>query len=161
MAMNHPTNAENELKVRKVVINCCHSGFALSPEAMLELHRRGCSGIEAKRVEDVFAKHGDASALDFDEQIYRWRSYLSSGEPLDLFQTYFSSDERFVLGCPTIVRDDRDLVAVVEQLGTRANGPLATLEIVEIPEDVVWEIAERDGLEHVAEVHRTWYGKGQ
>jgi len=159
--INQPINVENDLKVRKIVINCCRGGFALSPEAMLELHERGCSGIEAKRVEHVFAKNGDESGLDFDEQIYRWRSYRSSGEPLNLFQTYFSSDERFVLGCPTIVRDDRDLVAVVEQLGTRANGPLATLEIVEIPDDVVWEIAECDGLEHVAEAHRTWYGKGQ
>jgi len=41
------------------------------------------------------------------------------------------------------------------------DGPLARLEIVEIPEDVVWEIAECDGLEHVAEAHQTWHGKCQ
>jgi hypothetical protein len=159
--VNESINVEIELKVIKVVINCRHGGFCLSPQAMLELHRRGCSGIRAKRVEDVFPGNGETFALDFDEQMHRWRSYLSSGEPLDPFQIYFSSDERFVLECPKIVRDDRDLVAVVEQLGTRANGPLSTLEIVEIPEDVVWEIAECDGLEHVAEAHRRWYGKGE
>jgi hypothetical protein len=159
--VNQSINVEIELKVRKVVINCRHGGFSVSPPAMLELHRRGCSGVQAKRVEDVFLSNGDACAFDFDEQMHRWRSHLSSGEPLDPFQIYFSSDERFVLECPKIVRDDRDLVAVVEQLGTKANGPLSTLEIVEIPEDVVWEIAECEGLEHVAEAHRRWYGKGE
>jgi hypothetical protein len=152
---------ETELKARKIVINSTHSGFGLSPEATLELYKLGCRGIQAKRVEDVFPEKGDGSALDFDEQIYRWRAYLSSREPLDPFQTYFSSDEKFVLVYPTIDRDDPDLVAVVERLGNKANGPLSTLEIVEIPVDVVWQVEECDGLEHVAEAHRTWYGKGE
>ena len=125
------------LKVRKVVINSTHSGFGLSPEAVLELFRRGCRGIDAKKVEDVFPE-GQGSTSSLDEQIFRWRAYLSSGEPLNIFQTYFSPDERFVLECLNIARDDRDLVAVVEEMGTKANGPLSTLEIVEIPDDVVW-----------------------
>ena len=161
MVLNQTNNVRIEVKVRKVVINSNHSGFALSPEATLELHGRQCSGIQAKRVEDFFAQNGDASVLEFDEQVYRWRSYFSCGESIDPFQTYFSSDERFVLECPMIARDDRDLVEVVEQMETRANGPLSTLEIVEIPENVDWEIVECDGLEHVAEAHRRWYGKGQ
>jgi hypothetical protein len=30
------------------------------------------------------------------------------------------------------------------------------LEIVEIPDDVEYTIEEYDGLEHIAEKHRTW-----
>jgi len=30
------------------------------------------------------------------------------------------------------------------------------LKIVEVPDDANWYIAEYDGLEHVAERHRTW-----
>lgn len=56
-----------------------------------------------------------------------------------------------------IPRDDYDLVTIVEQLGKKANGEYAILKVVEIPADVEWEIAEYDGAEHVAEVHRTWY----
>lgn len=48
------------------------------------------------------------------------------------------------------------LVAVVEELGERANGQYADLKVVEIPDDVVWEIHEYDGNEWVAEAHRTW-----
>jgi hypothetical protein len=54
-------------------------------------------------------------------------------------------------------RSDADLVRVVEQLGKKANGDHAKLKVVEIPADVKWDIAEYDGLEHVEEVHRTWF----
>jgi len=55
-----------------------------------------------------------------------------------------------------IPRDDLHLVAVVELLGPKASGWHAQLEIVEIPDDVVWDVAEHDGREWVAERHRTW-----
>ena len=53
-------------------------------------------------------------------------------------------------------RDDPDLINVVEKLGESANGDFANLEIVEIPDDVEWEIDEYDGMESVDEVHRSW-----
>lgn len=55
-----------------------------------------------------------------------------------------------------IARDDFDLVAIVEEMGAAANNRYSSLNIVEIPDDVQWEIKEYDGNEHVAEVHRTW-----
>jgi hypothetical protein len=55
-----------------------------------------------------------------------------------------------------IPRDDPILVEIVEELGERANGPHSILKIVEVPEDVNWYIEEYDGLEWVAERHRTW-----
>ena len=55
-----------------------------------------------------------------------------------------------------IPRDDPVLVELVEQLGTDADGSYSELGIVEIPEDVDWYIEEYDGLEWVAERHRTW-----
>ena len=56
----------------------------------------------------------------------------------------------------TQVRNDPRLVEIVERLGDAANGPYAKLRIVEIPDNVNWQIAEYDGYEHVEEVHRTW-----
>ena len=55
-----------------------------------------------------------------------------------------------------IRRDDPVLVQVVEELGEKSNDVYSDLKIVEIPEDVDWYIHEYDGLEHVAERHRTW-----
>ena len=55
-----------------------------------------------------------------------------------------------------ISRNDINLVAIVEKLQEKANGPFAKLTIVEVPDDVKWFIQEYDGMEWVAEEHRTW-----
>jgi len=56
-----------------------------------------------------------------------------------------------------IPRDDPQLIQVVEEMGEAAGGKCAELRVVEIPDNVLWLIEEYDGLEHVAEKHRTWY----
>jgi hypothetical protein len=56
-----------------------------------------------------------------------------------------------------VPRDDPYLVKVVEELGSKAaSGDHAKLKIVDIPADADWIIIEFDGLEHIAEKHRTW-----
>ena len=55
-----------------------------------------------------------------------------------------------------LFRDDPALVKTVMDLGKKANGKHAELKIVEIPDDVDWEITEYDGLEQVEEKHRIW-----
>lgn len=56
----------------------------------------------------------------------------------------------------SIPRNDPILVNIVEELGEDSWGSFAELKIVDIPDDVEWEIEEYDGTEWVAEVHRTW-----
>jgi len=53
-------------------------------------------------------------------------------------------------------RTDPRLIAAIEKLGDAASGPCGDLAIVEIPDDVDWEISEYDGMETVEEVHRSW-----
>jgi len=55
-----------------------------------------------------------------------------------------------------ISRDNSLLIKVVEELGVNANGRFSKLKVVEIPDNVEWEIEEYDGLEWVAEKHRRW-----
>jgi hypothetical protein len=59
-----------------------------------------------------------------------------------------------------IGRDDADLIAVVEALGTKkASGGYANLRVVEVPtwlREKGWYIEEYDGSEHIAEDHQTW-----
>ncbi len=56
-----------------------------------------------------------------------------------------------------IPRDHPLLVEVVQFMGPElASGFGAYLKIVEIPDDVEWEINEEKGREWVAEKHRTW-----
>ena len=53
-------------------------------------------------------------------------------------------------------RDDKFLVQVVDELGPKASARYANLEVVEIPDDVKWEISEYDGAETIHECHRSW-----
>ena len=55
-----------------------------------------------------------------------------------------------------IERNDPVLIQVVEELGENANGKCAELVIIEIPDDICWEVEEYDGMERVVECHRSW-----
>lgn len=55
-------------------------------------------------------------------------------------------------------RNDPTLLDVVRTLGRKAYSRYGRLKIVQVPNDVKWEIAEsHNGGEHVAERHRIWY----
>lgn len=64
---------------------------------------------------------------------------------------------RFTLADYDDTRDDEDLVATVEELGSKANSKHSDLKVVEIPDGVEFTIESYDGVEWVAEKHRTWH----
>lgn len=136
----------------KVVINACFGGFSLSPQATLELWKRGAlPGIP------VAEYYGRSSGLEHD--LAKWRDYLANGENRpDAWVTVFSPDESLVLYAGRLEekRADPILVQIVEEMGNAASGSCARLKIVEVPDDVDWEIHEYDGSESVAEKHREW-----
>ncbi len=59
-----------------------------------------------------------------------------------------------------VSRDDPILIGIIEELGLSASGgPHSKLSIIEIPDDVPadgWCVMDYDGMEWVAEKHRTW-----
>ena len=125
----------------KVVINMCYGGFGLSVRATEQyLERKG------KKAYWFTCEYGE--------------KHRRVGDPDDsrLLACYTTpgADEGSFFSDRDLTRDDPDLIAVVEELGAAADGRYAELEIVEIPDDVKWAIEEYDGIELVAEAHRTW-----
>ena len=119
----------------KVAINTCYGGFGISEKAFeLLLTRKGVA----------FEKRSSGSEL-LGNYYYK-AGYLGNAD-------HFLSDYTFYEN-----RSDPDLIAVIEQLGKVADGWAADIAVVDIPDDVKWYIHECDGIEHVAEIHRTWYG---
>ena len=75
-------------------------------------------------------------------------AYNYLGLEWDGYGYKYNSDEK---------RADPKLVECVETLGPgRASGRLAVLKVVEIPDDIYWEISEYDGMETIEEVHNSW-----
>ena len=69
---------------------------------------------------------------------------------------YNKISDKSVPNSDHIPRDDPNLVRVVEDMQDSANSKFSKLKIVEIPDHVQWQIMEYDGLEWIAEKHRTW-----
>jgi hypothetical protein len=138
----------------KVVINSCYGGFSLSPEATLELYKRG-GKVDATPIAEYWRDLDDNSRFGYREALRGWREYRAGGGK-SFFLKVFSEDERLVLNARDTDRHDPILVELVEEMGNDANGQCAHLNVVEIPDGVDYVIEEYDGLEHVAERHRTW-----
>ena len=139
----------------KLVINSKHGGFQLSDEAILRYAE--LKGLKVWVEQDAkfkilthhwtvppeermsFPENAVWAALPMDERQALNKKYGS--------QQIYERD---------MDRDDPILVQVVEELGDRCRTQVSSPKVVEIPDDVEWTIEEYDGLEWVAEVHRTW-----
>lgn len=128
----------------KVVINKCYGGFGLSKKAVMRYAE--LAGITLHHDSDGFCDHYHKVPAEQYKKLYeksqRTRDYTT------INGLYFSVS--------SIARNDPNLVQVVEELGEESWGGYAELAIVDIPDGVQWEIVEYDGIEHIAEVHRTW-----
>ncbi len=54
-------------------------------------------------------------------------------------------------------RTHPSLIDAIEKIGVeKSSSGLASLEVIDIPDDIEWEIDEYDGIETVREQHRSW-----
>lgn len=114
--------------MQEIVVNGCFGGFSLSTEGAKEYLKRKGKTL-----------------------------YTESDGYITIFYTSPDHNDESFFDDRSVKRDDPDLVAVVRELGKKADGDCASLHVVSIPDDVDWEIEEYDGSECVAETHRIWY----
>lgn len=140
----------------KVVVNRRHGGFSLSHEAIMryaeikgmkvwpEKHPRYSHTVTyyTKPPEE---RMKDISLEEWHKKSHEERMYYN-----DNYQSETLYDRE-------IPRDDPALVQVVEELGEKANGLYAYLEIVDIlPKNIKWYVDDYDGAEIIREEHRSW-----
>jgi hypothetical protein len=139
----------------KIAINRCFGGFGLSHEAVLRYFEIKGITVYPEQGQDswkfwtywtvkpedrIESKEGDAFyAMSMEDR----RAYNQAHSE----QTFYERD---------IARNDPALIQAIEELGEAAAGGFAEIAIVEVPDGVDWQIEEYDGMEHIAEVHRTW-----
>lgn len=142
---------------QEIVINKCHGGFGLSIEAVqryfelknIPVWSEFDNKYASLKLVTYWLVPPDADRIDGSPD--NWHSMS-----LQERQAHNAKYEQQVFTPRDIARDDPVLVQVVKELGSVANGSHAELKVVSVPADVEWEINEYDGLEWVAEKHRTW-----
>jgi hypothetical protein len=120
----------------KLAINKCYGGFGLSDAVHKKLIELGVPHF--KTWEEIPKNNTEPYVVD-------------SGKDDKLFGSYYSN-----------FRDDDKrnhplLIQAIEAVGIEnASSGLAEIRIVEIPDDVQFEIDDYDGIESVHELHRSW-----
>ena len=141
----------------KVVINKCYGGFSLSMEA-----QKAIAKLKNQTVY-FYTTVYDHSGSTINRSFKRIDKDPDVGTIFcvaqDLGETCLDKDlnKATHLGYDRdIDRSDPDLVKVVEKLGEKADGAYAKLKIIEIPDDITWEVHEYDGMERIEEMHQSW-----
>jgi len=150
--------------MKKIVINDCFGGYSISALATKELAKR--KGRECFFFTIDLVTHGYTPiSVEEADGAFLWYAYsvnnpkyfkLNERDDDGLFKSANERARKISLDDIKNDRSDPDLISVIEQMGEAANGKCSKLKIIEIPDDVEWEIDEYDGLERVAEKHRTW-----
>jgi hypothetical protein len=141
----------------KIVTNRCYGGFGLSHEAMVAYaKRKGLTLHWYWRDYETNEWHADDTPTEKAFiVIYGTEAPVFKAESEHWLDRYHFPEGTY-MNDHDMERDDPDLIAVVEELGDRADGRYSNLEVTEIPDGVEWEISEYDGYETVEEVHRSW-----
>lgn len=139
----------------KIVINKCYGGFGLSQQAM-ELYAKKKNKKLYSYVEDRSYQDKDVLTRKYIRGIEGFIVYHFTEDKGDFFIWNKQFNDSGYLVDYDLDRADPDLIAVVEELKKLADGSHANLKIVEIPDNIEYEIEEYDGQEWIAESHRTW-----
>jgi hypothetical protein len=142
----------------KICINSCYGEFSLSVlgiKKYLERKRKECYFYSPSK---YHFKEGIAEYAKIDIDPMKTVNLNSLIVLIkDLGDTISEINTKDYFHDWDIDRTDPDLIAVVEELGEKANGSYAKLKIIEIPDDTEFYIDEYDGMESVHEEHRSWY----
>ena len=139
----------------KIAINTQYGGFGLSLKGKTVLGR--------SQGKDVF--HYTQTKYGYDNDgVDEYVKITDDGDSegfcpysysKDFGETTNELDNAYYFNVPED-RSDPDLISVIEDLGEKSFGSYATLKIVEIPDNVEYEIDDYDGIETIHEVHRSW-----
>ena len=142
----------------KVVINKCFGGFGLSNLALKRY-------VELKGLTPYFYEEDYSNKkfikIPYDNKrvflTYCIAKDLGNIIEYDKFWEWQKQNKEKYFCNYDIKRNDKDLIQVIEELGCeKSSGAYASLKVIEIPDNISWEIEEYDGMETIEEAHRSW-----
>lgn len=139
----------------KIAINKCYGGFSLSDKAIeMIMKRKGLDCYKYKQTKFHYSDGVDEYTR-IDDNGLESSSFMNYST-IDLGKTIGNIPYENYWYYRNLKRTDEDLVGVIEELGNEASGAYGHVSIVEVPDDVDWEIDDYDGIETIHEKHRVW-----
>lgn len=139
----------------KIAINKCYGGFDLSHKAIeMIMKRKGLGCYKYKQTKykfsDGVAEYTRLDDDDYESSLFIHYSTTDLGKKIE----EIPNENYWYYG--DLERTDEELISVIEELGEESSGSLGSVKVVEIPDDVDWEIEDYDGIESIHEKHRVW-----
>jgi len=141
----------------KIVVNKCYGGWGVSVEALKALYLMKSNAVKSTTIKEYYGRNSTkkwekdkAEYLPIGDGIWAHKMDFNIWDektPNVLYDINNRSDE---------ARTNNDLIELIENGKINVNGNYADLRVVEIPDNVEWEIDEYDGIESIHEKHRSW-----
>ena len=126
---------------KKIILNKCFGGFDVSEEGYRLYAKK--KGLELYGYKENYNNNiYEYATRDDWRTIYYFTKDFGNNVKIsneDYKKYHLYLDEEY--------REDETLIEVVEELGKKASGRFGNLQIVEIPDNVFYQINEYDGLE--------------
>ena len=132
-----------------IVINRCYGGFGISDTAFERY-------LDLKGITWYKGESSIGTSVYYTVPVEEYEALYEVCKARPVSPDRFKEVHGLSLSPYDIERNDPILVQVVEEMGEESWAKYAELKIVEVPDDVVWEIDEYDGLESISEAHRRW-----
>lgn len=126
----------------KIVYNACHGEYDLSHAAVLRYAEIKGITLYSRGSSSDYTQYFLCPPEEYDRI-----NAEETSNPIGPDRYKRSNEMYFSYSC--IARNDPALVQVVEELGEKANGRFADLQITELPAGTLYRIDEYDGFEYV------------
>lgn len=151
----------------KIVVNKCFGGYGISIKALMRLIELNSATIESFTPKEYYGgnnkKYRKANEWEgkWDDDFKKRFTHLSGDwYAHSQYDLVYNKKDGLLYSDRSrhndSMRSNKTLVAVVEELGNEASANLAELVVVHVPDGVVFDIDDYDGIETVREKHRSW-----
>ena len=139
----------------EIVINRCFGGYGLSAECIVDvLKRKGRQGYIYEQTKYKYADGINQYKKITKDTKKSMSAVVSDVDCGSVVEDVWKSGN--IIISDSFERTDKDLIDSIKNLGDKANGSCASLSIIEIPDNIEYNITDYDGVETIEEAHRSW-----
>lgn len=146
----------------KILINRSHGGFQLSDNATIDLFQSGGGDFHHYVSEELtidgsnfVIRCTNTNNIILSDLIHVRDGFYKQRYTGNFL--YFTNDGRYYIPNEFDERTNKHIIEIFEKKGSNyCSGDYSVLKLIEIPDDIRYEIVDNNGMEVVREISRSW-----